>query len=207
MGCPGRLYCRPTHGTFQENLDGICNRDIPRRRLNGRKKNLYMTREALALQNRKKRMWKTYMRTNDSIDYYWYCHTRAQLRKLTRRLHRNFEHQLAENLKENRKAFWRYVHSCMTTRTRLDDLVTEDGAVASSDEAKVRTMAGAYSRVFCWDEDPADVPTLNHQYEGPLLKELQVTAEQVEGRLCNLRPTASPEGRSVPAYEVYGVYA
>ena len=46
--------------------------------------------------------------------------------------------------------------------------------------------------MFCWDEDPTDVPAMNPQYEGPLLQELQVTPDQVEGKLRCLRPTASP---------------
>ncbi|KAF0293243.1 hypothetical protein FJT64_008837 [Amphibalanus amphitrite] len=37
---------------FQEVLDGICERGIPRQHPGGRKRNLYMTREALTLQNR-----------------------------------------------------------------------------------------------------------------------------------------------------------
>ena len=131
--------------TFRKVLDGICERGIPRKRKSGRKKNLYITREALALQNRKKRMWKTYLYTQGTLDYCRFSRARAQLRSLTRRLRRDFERQLSENLPDNPKAFWRYVHSRLTTRIRVEDLVTEDGTMASTDAEKARTLAGAYS--------------------------------------------------------------
>ena len=178
--------------TFREILDGICERGIPRQRPSGRKRKLYMTREAMALQNRKKRMWRAYLHTRDTLDYCRFSRARAQLKSLTRRLRRNFERQLVKNLQDNPKAFWRYVHSRLTTRTRVEDLVTEDGTMASTDAEKARTLAGAYSKVFCWDEDPASVPVMNAEYEGPLLEELQVTPDQVQAKLRDLRPASSP---------------
>ena len=175
-----------------EVLDGICERGIPRQHSGVRKRNLYMTREALTLQNRKKRMWKRYLITQDALDYCRFSRIRNQLKRLVRRLRRNFERQLVENLPENPKAFWRYVHSRLTTRTRVDDLVTGNGDMACTDAAKARTQSEGCSSVYCWDEDPADVPTMNLQYGGPTWDELRVTPEQVEGKLRDLRPTASP---------------
>ena len=184
---------------FRKTLDSICERGIPRQRPNGRKRNLYMTREALALQNRKKKLWKTYLQTQNVLDYYRFSRTRTQLKSLTRRLRRDFERQLANNLTDNPKAFWRYVHSRLTTRTSVDDLITDNGIVASTDAAKAKALADAYSRVFCWDEDPSDVPTMNPQYDGPLLENLQVTPKQVERKLRDLRPTSSPGPDAVHA--------
>ena len=40
--------------------------------------NLYMTREALALQNRKKKLWKTYLKTQDTLDYCRFYRARTQ---------------------------------------------------------------------------------------------------------------------------------
>ena len=91
----------------------------------------------------------------------------------------------------NPKAFCRCVHSRLATRARVDDFVTENGAMASTVAAKANALADVYSRVFCWDKDPADFPVINLHYEGPLI-ELQVTPEQVQGKLCGLCPTASP---------------
>ena len=177
---------------FRLILEGICEQGIPKQRPNGRKRNIYMTREALALQNRKKKMWKTYLQTQNVIDYCRFSRTRTQLKYLTRRLSKSYEQQLVKNLSDNPKTFWRYVHSRLTTRTRVDDLVTENGDLASTDEAKAKALADAYSKVFCWDEDPTNVPVMNPQYGGPLLEDLQVSAEQVKGKLRSLRPTASP---------------
>ena len=136
-------------------------------------------------------MWKTYLQTQNVIDYCRFSRTRTQLKCLTRRLRKSYEQQLVKNLSDNPKT-WRYAHCRLTTRTRVDNLVTENGDLASTDEAKVKALADAYSKVFCWDEDPTNVPVMNPQYGGPLLEDLQVSAKQVKGKLCSFRPTASP---------------
>ena len=74
----------------------------------------------------------------------------------------------------------------------MEDLVTENGTMASTDDEKSRTLADAYSKVFCWDEDPSSVPVMNPQYDGPLLKDLRVTPDQVQAKLRDLRPASSP---------------
>ena len=124
-----------------------------------------------------------------------HCHfscTRTQLKYHTRCLCKSYKQQLVKNLSDNLKTFWQYVHSGLTTRTRVDDLVTENGDLASTDEAKAKTLADAYSKVFYWNEDLTNVPVMNLQYGGTLLEDLQVSAEQVKGKLCSLCPTVSP---------------
>ena len=55
---------------------------------------------------------------------------------MTRKLSQEFERELARNIKKNPKAFWRYANSKTKVRSGIDDLIKEDGSVASSDEDK-----------------------------------------------------------------------
>ena len=71
-----------------------------------------------------------------------------RLKGLIKRLRGNFERQLVQNLPEIPKAFWRYVHSRQTTRTRVDELVTENGNMACTVAAKTRALAEAYNSVY-----------------------------------------------------------
>ena len=72
---------------FLEILNSICDCGIPLTRPQGRKNRLYMTREVLTLQNRKKKAWREYARTRSTTgtttDYYRFLRVRAELRALT----------------------------------------------------------------------------------------------------------------------------
>ena len=85
--------------------------NIPKRVSAKKKTNLYMTVEVLRLKNKKQRLWKQYVRTNDHYDYEKFAKSKDELRKLTRRLRVNFERNIANNIKNKPKSFWKYVNS------------------------------------------------------------------------------------------------
>ena len=60
-----------------------------------------MTIEALTLRNRKFKLWKGYLRSNDELDLARFAPIRSDLCALTRSLRRNFENQLVSSLKVN----------------------------------------------------------------------------------------------------------
>ena len=59
--------------------------------------------------------WDLYTKSNNPVDYARFAQLRNQLRGLTRRLTACFEHNLAQDLKSNPKAFWKYVRTRMKT--------------------------------------------------------------------------------------------
>ena len=66
-----------------------------------RKKNLYITQEAKSLKNKWNRLWKRYTRSQSCSDYLAYAQARNALCTLTRNLCKQFERQIANNVKEN----------------------------------------------------------------------------------------------------------
>ena len=62
-----------------------------------RKKNMYMTNEALRLKNRKNKMWKRYQATGGIYDRTSFVSAKNKLRNLTRKLRRDFETKIAQN--------------------------------------------------------------------------------------------------------------
>ena len=77
-----------------------------------------MTREAMRLKNKKRKLWRAYTCTQDDICYARYVRCK-NLRCLTRNLRRNFEKKLASSLKDNPKGFWRYASTRMKTKREI----------------------------------------------------------------------------------------
>ena len=81
-----------------------------------KKNNLYITREAKALKNKRNCLWKRYARSQSTADNVAYTQTRNSLRTFTHNLRKQFERQqIANNVKENPKAFWNYARNRMKT--------------------------------------------------------------------------------------------
>ena len=113
-----------------------------------RKKNLYITREAKSLKSKWSHLWKRYSRSQSSSDYPAYTQACYVLRTLTRNLHKQFERQIANNIKEYPKAFWNYARSTMKTHPAIGNIEGIDGKLYTSDEDKSNALNRYFSSVF-----------------------------------------------------------
>ena len=73
-----------------------------------KRKNIYMTKEAVRLKNAKRRLWKRYLSTKRKYEINIH-----RLCAMTRGLRQGFEHTLALNIKKIPKAF------CISAKSRL----------------------------------------------------------------------------------------
>ena len=92
------------------------------------------------------------------ISYLAYTKARNALRTLTRNLRKQFERQIANNVKENPKAFWSYVRSRMKTRPVIGNIEDMDGKLHTSDEDISNAFNRYFSSVFT-HEDPNTAPS------------------------------------------------
>ena len=130
-------------------LKDACDKHIPvRRTKRRRKKQLWMTKEALSKQRKKKEMWRRYLRTSDPLDYIRATKEKLELRQLTRKLCTDFEKDLAYNIKTEPKAFWRYVNSKLKSRQTINDLVDDTGQRISDNQEKANLLNNYFSSVF-----------------------------------------------------------
>ena len=102
---------RRHYSFFSKTLKKYMTENIPRTRQGRRKKNIYMTSEVLTLRNRKSKLWRRYLRSNNERDHARFACTRNDLHTLTRNLRQNFEKQLVSGLRDGVKPFWHYVNS------------------------------------------------------------------------------------------------
>jgi len=87
---------------------------------------------------------------------------KTQLTMMTRNLCRDFEYNLARNVKQNSKAFWRYCKSKMKNRSKLGDLKTADGKLTGDDETKAELLNSFFVSVFTHEN--TDVPVLEDKH-------------------------------------------
>ena len=168
----------------------LCDTCIPKTVPKTRKKNLYITQEAMSLRGRKNKLWWKYVSSRDPIDYARFVRARNDLRRLSRKLRRNFEQRLAADLKHDVKPFWRYANTRLRTRSRVEDLRNADGSLSSGNQEKAETLNTFFSSVFTAETVP--LPDPGYNFIGAILEHVDITAEMVELKLCNLRPSSSP---------------
>ena len=125
------------------------------------------------------------------MDYARFAQLRNQLRGQTRRLRASFEHKLAQDLKSNPKAFWKYVRSRMKTTSKISDLDMGHGRMTSTNKEKADTLNSFFCSVFT-RENYEDTPTLQSIYDDTPLDDITLTEEIIKNKLLKLNPNKSP---------------
>ena len=156
---------------------------------------MYMNREAIKMKNKKRSLWLKYTRTHDGLDYTRFTQCRNDLRQLTRTLRKQYEQKLSDDIKGNPKPFWRYVSMRLNTKSRVDDLKTADGSMATVDGDKARVLNEYFSSVFTV-EDILHIPVPAVAHTGPVLDDVDISEELVRRKMAQLKPfsSAGPDG-------------
>ena len=72
--------------------------------------NVKLDEKGLAKMRKKHRLWQRYLQTRDGKIYLEYRRCSNQLRNITRKAVKNYEKELAKEVKKNPKRFWKYVN-------------------------------------------------------------------------------------------------
>jgi len=164
---------------------------VPVCRPNPKKRNIYMTSQALNLKKRKNMLWSQYVKSRDIIDFARFKLCRNKLRGLTRRLRRDFENDVVKQIKHDPKQFWRYSNSRMKSKAGVGDLQDEDGRLASDDGERAQILNRFFSSVFT-SENLNNIPIPSTIFEGPQFDNIFITDEMVRTKLAKLKASSSP---------------
>ena len=148
---------------------------------------------------KKHTLWKRYMETKDGMYYTEFCKARNQVRKMTRKLQKQFEMKLAAEAKSNPKAIWKYINSKTKTRVGVSELNTDPAdptsKLTTSDKEKAEVLGQFFSSVFTTepDGDIPQIPTINLSNE---MEVLVIREENVKEILSGLNSGKScgPDG-------------
>ena len=176
---------------FELTLKRLTERFVPKKRPPRRKRNLYMTEEALKLRKKKERLWKRYVKSGQDLAHVEFSKVRNKLRNLTRSLKRTFENDIASNAKTNPKAFWAYVGSKVKVSPGIGTLETGSGRLAETDQAKADALNLQFASVFT-HEDLTNVPYLDKACQSKVLDDINFTSEEVLKHMQALDSDKSP---------------
>ena len=68
-----------------------------------------LNKESVKKIKKKHTLWKCYMETKEGKYYTEYCRAKNKVRKLTKKIQKEFEMKLATEAKTNPKAVWKYI--------------------------------------------------------------------------------------------------
>lgn len=186
-----RLDVDTGYQLFRDTLFSLMDEHVPKAKRSYTKKNIYLNREALRMKKQKRTLWSVYKSSSDPVDLARYQICRNRLRSLTRQLRKEFESQLASDLKSNPKAFWRYSNSRLKVKPRIGDLRTSSGVLESDDTAKAVLLNDFFAGVFT-SENTSDIPAFETRHAGPQMADITISRQIVEHKLQALKPTSAP---------------
>ncbi|KAI8500844.1 hypothetical protein Bbelb_216620 [Branchiostoma belcheri] len=186
----GNLDIHQAWEAFTDEINKVVEDCIPVRKPNSKGNKLYMNKEAMRAKDKKRKAWSTFKRTGDMKDYRKYADVRNKLRSLTRELCTKFEHRVVKDIKDNPKAFWRYVTSRIQTREKVGSLISEDGKVAESDAEKAEVLNYFFASVFT-AEDMTIMPSIDSIPVASRLEDIDISEEKVFEKLSELNQSKS----------------
>ena len=134
------------------------------------------------------------METEDGKIYAEYRRCSNQLRRLTRKATKLFEKNIANQSKENPKAFWNYVSTKTKMRSKIPDLYYNDDEdpefMTSNDQEKADTLGNFFSSVFT--NEPEGTWELPNRPEIRYRLKLSITTESLIKKLDKLKISKSP---------------
>jgi len=93
---------------------------------------------------KKKEAFQRYLSTKDRKNYLEYVKARNKARRAVR----DYEKEVVKKAKKNPKAFYKFVNSKLKTSYRMNDILSGDDNLVSSDPGKAEVFNTYFSRVF-----------------------------------------------------------
>ena len=138
--------------------------NIPNKLKGKKKKNMYLSIEAIRMKDKKNTLWRRYKKSGKYYDLFRYRRVKNQLRSLTRRLRINFENDIARNLKSAPKKYWAYVKSRNKLRNEIPILSRKDESTASTPLEKANVLKNDYFSSVFTEEDLESLPQATKQF-------------------------------------------
>ena len=113
------------------------------------------------------------------------------IRRMTRILRSDFEQNIARNVIQNPKLFWRYAKSRLKTRQNIPTLEKSDGSKAITPKEEADSLNEFFRSVFT-TERLDNILELSEDFPGETLSTADMTPEIVWKKLIDLNPNKSP---------------
>ena len=141
----------------------------------------------------KRSLFKTYKKYPTVKNYNAYARARNQVKWESRKAVRSKEQLIADQVKSNPKALYRYVSSKIKTNDPIPNLFRENSGIETeSDQEKAETLNDFFSSVFTL-EDGDSVPYFRHPDKIlRFLENIYITEEKMYEALKSMKVCKSP---------------
>ena len=157
-----------------------------------KKKNIYLTPEAVRKKDLKNKLWRRYKNSKCEYDHKRFTRVKNDLRSLTRKLRLQFEYNIVHDIKASPKKFWSYVKSKTKTTSKIPSLRKADGTIAETALEKAELLNNFFSSTFT-DEKLQNIPTVNlDPFLGEYLNKFIISRDMVQKKLEQLNPGKTP---------------
>ena len=143
----------------------------------------------------KNNMYRRWRNSRDNEDYLSYAKARNQARSACRKAVRLYEKDIASQIKQNPKHFWRYVKSKLKVRHGVPNLEREDGSLTETDFDKAEVLNSFFKRVYTLEDD-SELPNVEQRRVLHPSQEVTFTEDDIERLLSklNIAKSAGPDG-------------
>ena len=178
--------------TIKEKITTGCDLYVPKKAVNPvNPRPMWMNKGTLRSIRKKHKAWAKIVGSPTAENYILYKKARNQARWETRKAVKNYEKEIAANMKNNPKLFWKYVNSKLKTRQPLSDLTKPDGKLTTTDEEKAEVLNNFFSSVFT-KEDTQNIPEPEMKNNISRLNDIHITETDLTKYIQRLKPNKSP---------------
>jgi len=172
---------------FHSKLLSLIDKYIPIQSVEPNSKPMWLNSFALKTIKQKRKAWNTYKATHRQSDYVLYTTKRNIATAAVKRAKSNFELKLADSVKQNPSAFWKYVRENSKVRNEIMSLKKVDGSLTGSDQETAQCLNNFFSSVFTMEPE-TDLPFLPDKSKGQCLNEITIEHNDILYELNRLNP-------------------
>ena len=162
----------------------------------GVKRPKWMNSEVWQPLSAKERAWKRLRARKTGIRKDKYREERNKATELVRKAKRDFEKALIKDIKKNKKKFWAYIRSKTKIKEIILRVAKENGTLTDNDLDTASVVNETFTTVFTKEDPSSVIPPTNYNYNGSILRDIEITEEMVKKVLTNLNvnKSAGPDG-------------
>ena len=123
---------------------------------------------------------------------YNYNQARSRVSYKIKLMKKNKENSIAQNIKNNPKAFYQYIASKSVKKEGVANLINSDGKLTNNDKEKCDILNNFFNSVYTI-EDTSNIPNFDHYSNSlPKLESCKISLHEMEIALFNLNENKSP---------------
>ncbi len=182
---------------FVTKIQELVNKYIPMKKIHMNRENKYKEQIPVHIRTKikkKRNLWKRYMETKLSKTYREYCKVRNKVKNMLKFFRKQKERNISKNIKNNPKAFWKYIKSKTSVKSCINSLYTDpcDKNSLTTDNCKEKAIIlnKYFASVFTKEPD-GEIPSISRRVAPPQTP-INICQDKIQNLLSNLKVSKSP---------------